>query len=124
MRIKVFSIFKKGSDNQIVYYDERTFEMENAIFFKGLSPNELAVYAYLHQCAGKRYNCKAKVKTIARACGCSESTVRRALHKLRDNGYLDIRASGQLMKNGLTRQGCNEYYLLSQSTWKEIKRDA
>lgn len=105
-----------------LYYDERTFEMENAVFFKGLSPNELAVYAYLRQCAGKRYNCKAKLKTIANACGCSVSTVRRALHKLRDHGFLDIRASGQQMKNGKTRQTCNEYYLLSQSSWKEVAK--
>ena len=96
----------------------RRFELDSAIFCYGLTPQEFAVYSYLKFCAGSRGACKVKVNTIAANCECSASSVRRALKKLRECGFLDVRADAQQLKNGKTRQTCNRYYLLDPSEWR------
>ena len=96
----------------------RKFELDRAVFHYGLSPNQLAVYAYLKSCAGRRAACRVKVKTIASACGCSDSTVRRALKALKNCGFIDIKGDVQKLKGGGHRQTCNRYYLLDESEWQ------
>lgn len=101
------------------YMSERIFQMSTTVFHYNLTPNQLAVYSYLVSCAGKRNACQAKIRTIAAACGCSESTARRALHELESKGFIDIKGNAQALKTGGHRQTCNRYYLLDRSEWKE-----
>ena len=92
--------------------------MTTTIFHYGLTPYEVAVYGYLASCAGSRNACQVKIKTIASACGCSESTARRTLHDLQHKGFIDIKGNVQGLKSGGHRQTCNGYYLLDHSEWK------
>lgn len=94
------------------------FELSNLIFRYGLSAFEIAVYAYLKSCSGTRDACQVKINTIAKHSGCSVSSVRRALHSLRDKGFIDIKGNAQMLKSGGHRQTCNRYYLLDHSEWK------
>ncbi len=97
---------------------QRNFQMSTLVFHYGLTVHQLAVYSYLVSCSGKRDACQANIRTIAAACGCSESTVRRALHELRDRGFIDIKGNAQQLRSGKWRQTCNRYYLLDRSEWK------
>ena len=99
---------------------ERRFQMSTLVFHYGLTSYELAVYSYLVSCAGNRSACQARMKTIAGACGCSESTARRALHELAAKGFIDIKGNAQMLKNGKHRQTCNRYYLLDRSEWRPL----
>ena len=100
------------------YLNDRLFQMSTTVFHYGLTPYELAVYGYLASCSGSRSACQAKIKTIANACGCSESTARRALHRLQSKCFIDIKSNVQCLKSGGHRQTCNRYYLLDRSEWK------
>ena len=92
--------------------------MSTSVFHYGLTAYELAIYSYLVSCSGNRSACQAKIRTIANACGCSESTARRTLHELQAKGFIDIKGSVQMLKNGTHRQTCNRYYLLDRSEWQ------
>lgn len=94
------------------------FELSNLVFRYGLSAFEIAVYAYLKSCSGARSACQVKISTIAKHSGCSVSSVRRALHSLRDKGFIDIKGNAQMLKSGGHRQTCNRYHLLDVSEWK------
>ncbi|WP_236757003.1 helix-turn-helix domain-containing protein [Acutalibacter muris] len=57
--------------------------MPNAIFSLGLSAGELAVYAYLMHCEDRKsHQCWPSYKTIGRAVGMSENTVRKYVRVL------------------------------------------
>ena len=59
------------------------FPLPNAIFSLGLSAGELAVYAYLMHCEDRRsHQCWPSYKTICRAVGMSENTVRKYVREL------------------------------------------
>ena len=105
-------------EDMMRYFDERIFQMNTRVFHYGLNPYELTVYSYLVSCAGNRSACQARIRTIANACGCSESTARRTLHELQAKGFIDIKGNVQMLRNGNHRQTCNRYYLLDRSEWQ------
>ena len=98
-------------------YGDRNFQMSTMIFHYGLTPYE-PIYGYLASCAGSRNACQARIRTIANAYGCSESTARRTLHELQAKDFIDIKGNAQMLKNGSHRQTCNRYYLLDRSEWQ------
>ena len=59
------------------------FPLPNAIFSLGLSVGELAVYAYLMYCEDRKSHKRwPSYKTIGRAVGMSENTVRKYVREL------------------------------------------
>ncbi len=59
------------------------FPLPNAIFSLGLSAGELAVYAYLMYCEDRKsHQCWPSYKTIGKAVGMSENTVRKYVREL------------------------------------------
>ena len=96
------------------------FKLNGVLFSYGLSAKEISVYSYLSFCGGTRKACKVKISTIASACGCSKSTVRRALKSLQKRGMLEVSACAQELETGGWRQTCNRYYLLDCSEWREV----
>ena len=59
------------------------FPLPNAIFTLGLSAGELAVYAYLIFCEDRKsHQCWPSYKTIGKAVGMSENTVRKYVRDL------------------------------------------
>ena len=82
------------------YFSKQLFQIDAEIFYYSLTAHQLAVYSYLVFCSGSRNACQLNVRTIAAACGCSESSVRRALHGLRERGFIDVKGAVQKLKSG------------------------
>ncbi|WP_217959780.1 helix-turn-helix domain-containing protein [Acutalibacter muris] len=98
------------------------FPLPNAIFSLGLSADELAVYAYLMYCEDRKsHQCWPSYKTIGRAVGMSENTVRKYVRELEyktlilteptkyesENGQV---CSGNLIFTILPIQGAVKYH--------------
>lgn len=63
------------------------FPVPNEIFCLGLSTGEIAVYAYLMYCEGRKtFQCHPSYKTIGKAVGMSKNTVRKHVDGLTKNG--------------------------------------
>ena len=67
------------------------FRVPNEIFGSGIEKRAFAVYCYLSRCSDmKTRQCYPSLKTIAKACNLSVTTVRRALTDLENGGWIDI----------------------------------
>ncbi len=102
------------------YFSKQLFHLDAELFYCGLTAHQLVVYSYLVFCSGSRHACQMNIRTIAAACGCSESSVRRALRVLRERGFIDVKGAVQKLKSGGCRRTCNRYYLLDRSEWKPL----
>ena len=91
---------------------ERYFKTSNAIYCYGLGCRELAVYGYLRSRAGSKETCWPSMQTIAAACGCSDTTARKAVDELERRGFIRRVATYATDKRGRRRQCNNTYYLL------------
>ena len=91
---------------------ERYFKTSNAIYSYGLGCRELAVYGYLRSRAGSKDNCWPSMQTIAAACGCSDTTARKAVDELERRGFIRRVATYATDRKGRRRQCNNTYYLL------------
>ena len=100
------------------YFSKQLFQIDAEIFYYSLTAHQLAVYSYLVFCSGSRNACQLNVWTVAAACGCSESSVGRALHGLRERGFIDVKGAVQKLRSGGYRRTCNRYYLPDQSEWR------
>ena len=67
---------------------ERYFKTSNAIYSYSLGCRELAVYGYLRSRAGNRDTCWPSMQTIAAACGCSDTTARKAVDELERRKFI------------------------------------
>ena len=91
---------------------ERYFKTSNAIYSYGLGCRELAVYGYLRSRAGSKDYCWPSMQTIAAACGCSDTTARKAVDELERRGFIRRVATYATDRKGRRRQCNNTYYLL------------
>lgn len=91
---------------------ERYFKLSNAIFCYGLKPIELSVYSYLVCRTGQNERCWPATKTIAKGCGCSANSVRKATSELEQLGLIRKVPTYCEDSTGRTRQTNNTYYLL------------
>ena len=67
------------------------FRVPNDIFGSGIEKRAFVVYCYLSRCSDmKTRQCYPSLKTIAKACNLSVTTVRRALTDLENGGWIDI----------------------------------
>ena len=61
------------------------FSLPNEVFLLGLSPGELAVYSFLQRCENRKtHQCWPSIKTIGKAVGMSENTVRKYIRQLEE----------------------------------------
>ena len=113
---------------------KNTFPFPNEIFLLGLCPGELAVYAYLRCCENRKtHQCWPSYKTIGKAVGMSENTVRKHVCSLVDKGLIHTENTTVMTRDGLKRNGnllytippfqpiMDEYY---RQQLEQIKRDA
>lgn len=88
------------------------------MFCCGLTPIQFTVYSYLILCCGSRDACTVNIRTLAALFNYSHSSVKRALHELRERGFIDVKGEAQKFRGGGgRRRACNRYYLLDQSEW-------
>ena len=91
---------------------ERFFKTSNAIYSYGLGCRELAVYGYLRSRAGSKDHCWPSMQTIASACGCSDTTARKAVDELERRGFIRRVPTYATDRKGRRRQCNNTYSLL------------
>lgn len=73
------------------YKEGNYFRVPNDIFGSGIEKRAFVVYCYLSRCSDmKTRQCYPSLKTIAKTCNLSVTTVRRALADLEDGGWIDI----------------------------------
>lgn len=86
------------------------FPMPNEVFYLGLSPGELSVYAYLlFREDRKTYQCYPSYKTIGEAVGISKNTVKKYVDSLRDKHLIETEQTQVTLKNGRKRNGNLRY---------------
>ena len=92
---------------------KNTFPLPNEIFFLGLCPGELAVYAFLRHCENRKtHQCWPSYKTIGKATGMSPNTVRKCVCTLVDKGLIRTENTSVITKDGIKRNGSLLYTIL------------
>lgn len=82
------------------------FSLPNAIFYLGLKPGELAVYAYLLFCEDRTtYQCYPSYSTIGRAIGMSKNTVQKYVGGLEEKKLITTEPTSVRTKEGQKRNG-------------------
>ena len=98
----------KGWDNLVRY-----FPMPNIIFQLGLSPQEIAIYAYL-MCIEDRktYQCHPSYSSIGKSCGISVNTVRKYVESLEHRGLIHTEPTKVTTRDGRAHNGSLLYTIL------------
>ena len=99
------------------------FSLPNEVFLLGLSAGELAVYSFLKRCENhKTHQCWPSIKTIGKAVGMSENTVRKYIRQLEERELIATEPTEVITKTNGNRNGnllftlrpiqevVNEYY--------------
>ena len=80
--------------------------LPNEVFSLGLSSGELAVYSYLmYRENRKTYQCHPSYKTIGKAVGMSQNTVRKYVLALEDRGLIYTEPTSITTRDGRKRNG-------------------
>lgn len=89
------------------------FPLPNEIFPLGLCSGEIAVYGYLLSCEDRKtYQCWPSYKTIGKAVGMSENTVRKYVGLLEEKSFITTEATSVFTKDGMKRNGNLLYTIL------------
>ena len=89
------------------------FLLPNEIFSLGLCPGEITVYGYLVRCEDRRtYQCWPSYKTIGKAVGMSENTVRKYVGMLEEKGLVLTEPTTVFTRDGMKRNGTLLYTIL------------
>ena len=89
------------------------FPLPNEIFSLGLCSGEIAVYGYLLSCEDRKtYQCWPSYKTIGKAVGMSENTVRKYVGLLEEKSFITTEATSIFAKDGMKRNGNLLYTIL------------
>ena len=82
------------------------FPLPNEVFSLGLTPGEIAVYSYLMYRENREtHQCHPSYKTIARALGISQNTVRKYVDGLREKQLIVTEPTTVTTKAGERRNG-------------------
>lgn len=94
------------------------FSLPNEVFLLGLSSGELAVYSYLRRCENRTtHQCWPSYKTIGKAVGMSENTVRKYTLRLEERGLISTEPTEVVTESGRTRNGNLRYTLRPVREW-------
>lgn len=82
------------------------FMLPNEVYSLGLSSNEISIYGYLLRCEDRKtYQCHPSYRTIGRAVGLCENTVRKYVGSLEEKGLIRTEPSRITTRDGRVRNG-------------------
>ena len=82
------------------------FMLPNEVYSLGLSSNEISIYGYLLRCEDRKtYQCHPSYRTIGRAVGLCENTVRKYVGSLEEKGLIRTDPSRITTRGGRVRNG-------------------
>lgn len=88
------------------------FLLPNEIFYLGLKPCEISVYAYLRYCENRKtYKCYPTFETIGRAVGLSNNTVMTHVRALEDKKLITTTPTMVRTKVGDAHNGTLLYHI-------------
>ena len=80
------------------------FSLPNEVFLLGLSAGELSVYSFLKRCENRKtHQCWPSIRTIGKAVGMSENTVRKSLRQREERGLIVTAPTEVIPKKGEKR---------------------
>ena len=86
------------------------FMVPNEVFCLGLDYGEIAVYTYLLRCEDREtYQCYPSYRTIGKAVGMCENTVRKNTLSLEEKGLIHTEPTMITTKDGRPRNGSLRY---------------
>ena len=89
--IPIYRKWQYEGGEELNHKEGNYFRVPNDIFGSGIEKRAFVVYCYLSRCSDmKTRQCYPSLKTIAKACNLSVTTVRRALTDLENGGWIDI----------------------------------
>lgn len=92
---------------------KRCFPLPNELFCLGLKSGEIAVYAYLLYCEDRKtYQCYPGYKTIGKAVGMSQNTVRKYVLSLEEKRLISTEPTRIVTQSGRIRNGSLRYTIL------------
>ena len=87
--------------------------MPNIIFQLGLSPQEIAIFAYLMSIEDRKtYTCHPSYATIGKACGISVNTVRKYVEGLQRKGLIYTKTTKVRTRDGRAHNGSLLYTIM------------
>ena len=110
------------------------FPLPNEIFQLGLTPGELAVYAFLLKCENREtYQCYPSYRTIGEAVGMSRNTVKKHVDSLVEKRLIYTEPTTVTLMDGTKRNGsllytirpiqeAKKYFVEQQAKANEIAR--
>ena len=82
------------------------FSLPNEVFLLGLSAGELSVYSFLKRCENRKtHQCWPSIKTIGKAVGMSENTVRKYIRRLEERELITTEPTEVITKPSGRRNG-------------------
>ena len=82
------------------------FSLPNEVFLLGLSAGELSVYSFLKRCENRKtHQCWPSIKTIGKAVGMSENTVRKYIRQLEERELIATEPTEVITKTNGKRNG-------------------
>ena len=87
--------------------------LPNELFFLNIGHSAITVYAYLLYCEDRRtHQCHPSYRTISDAVHLTVSTVVKHITKLADRQFVTIENTSYIDKQGMKRNGNNQYTIL------------
>ena len=82
------------------------FFLPNEVFHLGLDYGELAVYSFLKRCENRKtHQCWPSIKTIGKAVGMSENTVRKYIRQLEERELIATESTEVVTRSSGRRNG-------------------
>ena len=101
------------------------FLVPNEVFHIGLSHSEISIYCYLLSIEDRKtYQCWPSYKTIGKAVGMSENTVRKYTLRLEERGPLSTESTEVVTATGQKRNGNLRYTLRPVQEWIAARQRA
>ena len=89
------------------------FPLPNEIFYLGLHPTEIVIYAYLMSIEDRKtFQCYQSYTTIGKHCGLCANTVSKYVRQLEEHGLISTERTSIISRKGLKLNGNLMYTIL------------
>ena len=89
------------------------FPLPNEIFYLGLHPTEIVIYAYLMSIEDRKtFQCYPSYTTIGKHCGLCANTVSKYVRRLEEHGLISTEHTSIISRKGLRLNGNLMYTIL------------
>lgn len=104
---------KKHQGGEKMKLRKNFFPLPNEIFYLGLHPTEIVIYAYLMSIEDRKtFQCYPSYTTIGKHCGLCANTVSKYVRQLEEHGLISTERTSIISRKGLKLNGNLMYTIL------------